>query len=119
MKRTWAFCRGIGSLPFRPTGATASFRAVETMAKLLRSIEQADPNVLRLSAHTVLGSLRIFECPTASEYARQIEEIGKIRKQEKGDLTNEELTQAKDLWGRLNEQFSLILPAMEERIKKK
>jgi HPt (histidine-containing phosphotransfer) domain-containing protein len=93
--------------------------APETMAKLLRSIEQADPSVLRLSAHTVLGSLRIFECPTASEYARQIEQIGKIRKQEQGDLTNEELTQAKKLWGRLNEQFSVILPAMEERIKKK
>jgi HPt (histidine-containing phosphotransfer) domain-containing protein len=93
--------------------------APASMAQLLGSIEQADAVVLRRSAHTVKGSLRIFECSTASDYAWQLEQIGKIPNDEERDLTAEDLAQAKELWGLLNEQLSRILPAMEERIKKK
>jgi len=93
--------------------------APAAMGELLRSIEQADAGVLRRWAHTVKGSLRIFECSTASEFAWQIEQIGKIPKDQGRDLKAEDLTQAKELWGRLNEQLSRILPAMEKRIKEK
>ncbi len=93
--------------------------APAAMAQVLRSIEEADAVVLRRSAHTVKGSLRIFECPTAIEYAWQIEQIGRIPEQEERDLTAADLTRAKEVWDLLNEQLSRILPAMEERIKKR
>lgn len=87
------------------------------MAKMFRAIEQGDVVALRRSAHTVKGSLRIFECSTASGYAAQIEQIGKSAIQDERALTTDDLSKAKELRETLNEQLSRILPEMEKRIR--
>ncbi|NLF71549.1 MAG: Hpt domain-containing protein [Candidatus Anammoximicrobium sp.] len=51
--------------------------ATTLMADIRRSISQRDAVLLRRSAHTLKGSLRIFDSAVASDLAFQLEEMGK------------------------------------------
>ncbi len=52
--------------------------AKSQMADIRRSIDARDAPLLRRAAHTLKGSLRIFESAVASGLAFQLEEMGRI-----------------------------------------
>lgn len=92
--------------------------APSAMSGIRRAIDQRDAKLLRRSAHTLKGSLRIFECSEAATRAWQIEQIGK--KPDPPDeqpLTDEDWEKAGEVCDLLNKAMSPILADMEERAK--
>jgi HPt (histidine-containing phosphotransfer) domain-containing protein len=77
--------------------------ASERMADVRRSIEEGDAELLRRSAHTLKGCLRIFEPERATEYAAQLEQAGK----------NEQLDQAPNLLKELEPQMELVIAELQ------
>ena len=73
------------------------------MADIRRSIEEGDTELLRRSAHTLKGSLRIFESDRAIDLAFQMEQIGK----------NEELEQAPEVLEQLAPQMELVVAELQ------
>lgn len=91
--------------------------APAAMSEIRQAIDQRDGLLLRRSAHTLKGSLRIFECSAAGERAWQIEQIG--RKAEPPDpqpLTDEDWQQAEELRAMLGETLPSIMAAMGQRM---
>ncbi|MBL7042596.1 MAG: Hpt domain-containing protein [Pirellulaceae bacterium] len=92
------------------------------LSRIETAIDNRDAELLRRSAHTVKGSLRPFGAPKmASEYAWQIEQIGAKpdpRVQPVEEVTVEDWSRTKELYGLLNEKMQPILDAMKERVKK-
>lgn len=92
--------------------------APSAVAGIRQGINERDAKLLRRSAHTLKGALRIFECAEAGQQAWQIEEIGK--KPDPPDeqpVTDEDWQRAEEILGHLNTAISAILAVMEQRAK--
>lgn len=70
-----------------------------------RSIDEGDAELLRRSAHTLKGSLRIFDSVRAIDFAAQIEQVGK----------SEQLEPAPGLLKQLEPQMSLVIAELKQR----
>jgi len=93
--------------------------APSVMSGIRQGIDERDTQLLRRSAHTLKGSLRIFECSEAGQQAWQIEEIGK--KPDPPDeqpVTDEDWTRAEEIFGLLSTTMSAVLASMEQRAKR-
>jgi HPt (histidine-containing phosphotransfer) domain-containing protein len=55
----------------------ANAEAPSLIADIDRAITSLDPVLLQRAAHTLKGSLRIFECSETSEFSLQLEQLGK------------------------------------------
>lgn len=80
--------------------------APKTMSEIRRAIDQRDAKQLRISAHRLKGSLRIFGSKVASDLAFQLEEMGK----------NDALGEAAPVLARLEPQMELVIVAMKARL---
>ncbi len=80
--------------------------ATTLMADIRRSIDQRDAVLLRRSAHTLKGSLRIFQSAVASGLAFQLEEMGK----------DSVFDDAPRVLADLKPQMDLVLGAMKARL---
>jgi HPt (histidine-containing phosphotransfer) domain-containing protein len=80
--------------------------APNMMTQIGQAVERGDAALLRRSAHTLKGSLRIFESVQASEYASQLEGLGK-----EGDLS-----EAHAVWEQLRKHMPRVLAALKERL---
>jgi HPt (histidine-containing phosphotransfer) domain-containing protein len=82
--------------------------APSLMTDIRRSIDQGDTELLRRAAHTLKGSLRIFETEHASNCAFQLEQTGKS-----GELSNA----TQDL-AQLESAMEPVVAALRERVGK-
>jgi HPt (histidine-containing phosphotransfer) domain-containing protein len=73
------------------------------LSDIRRAIDQGDAVTLRRSAHTLNGSLRIFDSVRAMDYAAQMSEVGK----------SEQLEQATKLLEQLESQMSLVIAELK------
>ena len=80
--------------------------ATTLMADIGRSIAQRDAVLLRRAAHTLKGSLRIFDSAVASDLAFQLEEMGK----------NSAFDDAPPVFTKLEPQMELVVGAMKARL---
>jgi len=80
--------------------------ATTLMVDIGRSIDQRDAVLLRRSAHTLKGSLRIFDSAVASRLAFQLEEMGKASA----------FDDAPRVLADLKPQMELVVGAMKARL---
>jgi HPt (histidine-containing phosphotransfer) domain-containing protein len=80
--------------------------ATTLMADIRRSIDQRDAVLLRRSAHTLKGSLRIFDSAVASGLAFQLEEMGRTSA----------FDGAPPVLAELKPQMELVVGAMQARL---
>jgi len=91
--------------------------APSAMSGIRQAIDERDSKLLRRSAHTLKGSIRIFECAEAGEHAWQIEQIGKKPDPpDEGPITDEDWKRAEGVYDLLNTEIPTILVAMKERL---
>ena len=82
--------------------------AATLLADIRRAIAAQDAVLLRRAAHTLKGSLRIFESTVASGLAFQLEEMGK----------NAAFADAPGVLAKLEPQMELVIAAMKARLGK-
>ena len=92
--------------------------APAAMSGIRQCIELGDTALLRRWAHTLKSSLRIFEAPKASDFAWQIELIGKKPEEpDPEEVTDEDWKRAAELRDLLSQHMPAVLAAMKERAK--
>ena len=79
------------------------------LAEVRHAITRGDGKALERSAHTLKGSISNFGARVASEVALNLEQMGR-----QGDFTR-----AAELFGQLEEQIALLIPALEALLREK
>jgi len=79
------------------------------MTDLRNAIQRGDGNALQRSAHTLKGSVSNFGARAASDAAASLEQMGR----------NGDFAKAPELFGRLELQINLLIPALETLLKEK
>ncbi len=96
--------------------------APSAMSEIRQAVDQRDAKRLRVSAHMLKGSLRIFGSPrSAYEYAWQLEQIGTKPDPTTPpveEVTPEDWARAEKLCAPLGEELQPILEAMMERVNR-
>jgi HPt (histidine-containing phosphotransfer) domain-containing protein len=91
------------------------------MADIGRAIDERELKLLRRSAHTVKGSLRIFESPLATDLAEQLEEMAKelADKTKQGEVDDATITTTLAAATQLLAKLEAVIPFVQAELRKR